>query len=91
MIGRYVIVRTFSAGVHHGVLAQQAGTAALLKDARRLWSWEKEHTLHEVSLRGPGPGSRISEPVEEILLTEAIELIPCTAQAEKVLRISQWS
>ena len=90
-IGQYVIVRTRSAGVHHGILAECAGTAAVLTTARRLWRWRGANTLHEVSLHGIEPGSRNSEPVAQILLTEAIEVIPCTDEARKTLEVSVWS
>ncbi|MBX9623820.1 MAG: hypothetical protein K2X82_08390 [Gemmataceae bacterium] len=36
MIGAFVIVRTYSAGVHCGTLIEQAGTAARLANARRI-------------------------------------------------------
>lgn len=104
MIGRYVLVRTFSAGVHMGTLRECNGTAVLLAgdnaeqgeckpgdgSPRRLWRWRGENTLHEVSQNGVAAGSRISEPVPEILLTEAIELIPCSDRARKSLETSQW-
>ena len=90
ILGSFCVVRTYSAGVHLGVVAEQAGTAVLLQDARRLWRWRGANTLHEVSQQGVGPGSRISEPVPEVLLTEAIEVIPCSAAAEEDLRRSRW-
>jgi hypothetical protein len=85
MIGKFVIVRTRSAGVHMGTLTESSGTAVLLRDARRLWSWRGAFTLHEVSLHGCDESSRISEAVMEIGLTEAIEVIPCTETARKNL------
>lgn len=91
MIGAYVLVRTFSAGVHMGILRECNGTAVLLTDARRLWRWRGANTLSEVSQKGVGQGSRISEPVPTILLTQAIEIIPCSSVARKSLETSQWS
>lgn len=89
MIGQFVAVRTHSAGVHCGVLKESAGTAVVLTDARRLWRWTEAFTLHEVSQEGPGEASRISAPVPSILLTEAIEVIPCSTKAELNLRRSR--
>ena len=72
-----VIVRTYSAGVHIGTLVARQGTEVLLRDARRLWRWEGAFTLSEVATAGVlRSGSRISHAVPQILLTEAIELIP---------------
>lgn len=91
MEGQYVVVRTYSAGVHVGVLGQRAGKEVVLQDARRIWSWQGANSLSEIALRGVGSGSRVSEVVPTILLTEAIEIIPCTADGERVLRAAQWS
>lgn len=86
MIGKYVVVRTYSAGVHIGVLASQEGKEVTLTDARRLWYWTGAFTLSAVSQDGVGKDSKISVTVPEIALTEAIEIIPCSAAAEKQLR-----
>ncbi len=90
MIGEFVLVRTRSAGVHCGTLAEFAGTAVLLQAARRLWRWSGANTLHEVSLRGVRPPSRVSESVARICLTEAIEVIPCTPEARSNLDAARW-
>jgi hypothetical protein len=90
VIGQFVIVRTYSAGVHMGTLRECNGTAVLLADARRLWRWRGANTLNEVSQKGVGEGSRISEPVPLILLTQAIEVIPCSEKAKRVLTSSRW-
>ncbi len=89
MIGKFVIIRTRSAGVHTGYLVESYGTAVTLREGRRLWSWQGAFTLHEIALRGCGEGSRISEPVKEILLTEAVEVIPCTEKAAENLQRSR--
>lgn len=91
MIGKFVIVRTLSAGVHVGILMRCNGTAVELKNARRLWRWRGANSLHELSIRGAAKEwTRISEPVETILLTQAIEIIPCTEVAQKNLEQSRW-
>lgn len=91
MEGKYVVVRTYSAGVHVGVLANRAGQEVVLTDARRVWNWQGRNTLHEIALRGVGSGSRVSEVVPSILLTEAIEIIPTAADGEANLRAAAWS
>lgn len=91
MIGQFVLVRTYSAGVHVGTLKECAGTAVLLLNARRLWRWSGANTLNEVSQDGVADNSRISESVPEILLTQAIEVIPCSEKAKKSLTRSRWN
>jgi hypothetical protein len=86
MIGKYVLIRTYSAGVHIGVLLSHNGKEATLTDSRRIWSWQGAFTLSEISQRGVGAGSRLSLAVPAIVLTEVIEVIPCSAEAEAQLR-----
>lgn len=77
--GPEVLVRTFSAGVHIGVLTKREGREVTLANARRLWSWSGAFTLSAVATEGVNrKNSRISKPVSQILLTEAIEIIPIT-------------
>jgi uncharacterized protein (DUF4213/DUF364 family) len=85
MIGKYVIVRTYSAGVHLGFLVAHEGKVVQLKDSRRLWYWEGAFTLNAVAKNGVNfEKSKLSEAVEEIMITEAIELIPVAPEmAEK--------
>jgi hypothetical protein len=87
---RHVIVRTYSAGVHYGTLVDQRGKEVDLSSARRIWSWKGANTLHEVSLHGVAKGSRVSEAVERITLTEAIEVIDCTDEAIANLDSASW-
>ena len=91
MIGEWVIVRTYSAGVHFGRLKSIVGTVCELEEARNIWSWRGANTLREVSLRGVGENSKISEPVAIVLLTQATEIIPVTLEAKENLMRSRWN
>jgi hypothetical protein len=84
-IGKQCIIRTYSAGVHFGELVDRAGTEVLLKNARRIHYWEGAFTLNAIALNGASDNSRLSEPVPEILLTEAIEILPCSEAGAKWL------
>jgi hypothetical protein len=89
---RFVIVRTCSAGVHVGLIDGLNGKEVTLSDARRIWRWRGANTLHELALRGASDAwTRISEPVPSIVLTEAIEIIPCSADAKANLERSRWA
>ena len=79
MEGKYVVVRTYNAGVHVGVLANRAGQEVVLTDARRVWNWQGRNTLHEIALRGVGSGSRVSEAVPSVLLTAS----PCVSSSSR--------
>ena len=91
-MNEFVIVRTYSAGVHCGFLTFKQGKEVHLKDARRIWRWKGANTLNEVSIRGSDESySRISEPVDRIELLESIEIIPCTDEAQSNLIRSRWN
>ena len=80
MVGRKVIIRTYSAGVWFGVVAEKAGKEVIVKNARRMWQWKAAQgiSLSACALYGVEyKGSKIIEPVEAVWL-EAIELLPCT-------------
>jgi hypothetical protein len=79
-IGKQVLVRTYSAGVHFGYLKSFDGKEIVLTDARRIWSWEGAFTLSAVAQYGVKSG-KISTTVPIILLTEAIEVIPLSETA----------
>lgn len=87
-----VIVRTHSAGVHVGVLKSRKGKEVVLTDARRLWRWRGANTINELALRGAAQEwTRLSEPVTSITLTEAIEIVECSAAASDNLSRSRWA
>ena len=87
---KYVVVRTYSAGVHCGELGARAGEEVEIKNCRRIWSWKGRYTLNEVANHGVGAGSNVSEPVDSNILTGAIEILSCSAEAEANLRAAKW-
>ena len=87
---KFVVVRTYSAGVHVGELVERRGKEVDLANARRVWSWQGANTLHEIALRGVGRGSKVSEQVPEITLTEAIEVITCAPASVEAFAKASW-
>lgn len=88
MIGKHVIVRTTNAGVFAGTLAARDGQEVTLKDARKLWYWSGASETLQLSVEGAKnpDGCKFTMSVDEIVLTEAIEIIPTTATAEKNIK-----
>lgn len=86
-----VVVRTYSAGVHYGTLVKREGKEVRLADAKRIWWWKGANTLHEVALHGVSKESKVSEAVGSIVLTEAIEVIGCAAEAVANLDGAGWA
>lgn len=92
MEGKFVVIRCYNAGVHCGTLTKFAPGKVTLTDARRIWRWRGANTLNEVALNGVDKEyTRISEPVAEIILTEACEVIATTDKARENLTESRWA
>lgn len=89
----YVIVRTYSAGVHAGELISEDGKIVILKNARRLWYWSGASTLSQLAMEGVKNPDDCKFPCEvtQIKLTEAIEIIPCTQKAiDSIKGVKIW-
>lgn len=91
---KYVIARTYSAGVFAGFLFSRNGKEAILKNARRIWYWDGAASLSELAVRGTSKPDQCKFPVAvpEVTLTEVIEIIPTTKQGkESIEGIKVWS
>ena len=85
MIGKKVIIRTYSAGVWFGKLIQKDDDEVILEDARRMYQWwcKESISLSAVAVYGINQDkSRICVPVDRIWL-KAIEILPCKDIAVK--------
>lgn len=82
-VGKYVICRCYSAGVHAGELVSQIGDQVMLKNSRRLWSWVANGgvALSGLAVSGLKSG-KIDTILPELALTGVIETIPCSEAAE---------
>lgn len=93
MIGRYCMVRTYSAGVFAGTLKSREGKEAVLTDARRIWYWSGAASISQLATDGTSDpkNCKFPCPVAEVLLTEVIEIIPITeAAAKSIARVPVW-
>ena len=93
MKGAYVIVRTYSAGVFAGTLVSRKGKEVVLKNARRLWYWSGAASLSQLAVNGTSKPKSCKFPVEvsSITLTEAIEILPVTKEAQKsIASVPVW-
>ena len=90
----YVIVRTHSAGVWAGLLAARNGQEVTLLNARRLWYWAGAASLSQMATTGTTKPEicKFPEVVAQVILTEAIEIISVSAQAEKSIKeVPVWT
>lgn len=85
-VGRFVLCRCYSAGVHCGELVSQDGDLVVLKNSRRLWQWKAKDgvALSGVAVHGlQKSGSKLDVAVPEIMLTGVVETIPMSDAARE--------
>jgi hypothetical protein len=89
-----VIIRTYSAGCFFGELVSRKGKEVVLKNAIRLWYWDGAASLSELAMKGTSKpqNCKFPVPVDEIVLTEAIEIIAATdAAAASIKGVKSWT
>jgi len=90
---QYVIVRTYSAGVFAGTLISRKGKEVALRNARRIWYWAGAASLSQLAQEGTSAPEKCKFPceVDQIALTEAIEVLSVTVRARKsIAGVPEW-
>ena len=90
---KYVIVRTYSAGVFAGYLESRSGKEVVMRDARRLWFWDGAASLSQLAVDGVSrpQNCKFPEAVSRVELLEAIEILDVTLKAqESIAMVPIW-
>ena len=90
---KYVIVRTYSAGVFAGTLESREGKEVVLSTARRLWYWSGAASLSQLAVLGTSKPAACKFPVAvpSVTLTEAIEILDVTPEAQaSIAAVKVW-
>jgi hypothetical protein len=90
---RYVIIRTYSAGVFAGVFQSREGQEVVLTAARRLWYWTGAASLSQLAIDGTSSPNtcKFPEALARIELLQAIEVIDCTDKARASIEaVKPW-
>ncbi|MEG2987702.1 MAG: hypothetical protein RR809_09105 [Lachnospiraceae bacterium] len=88
MVGKYVIVRGDRSGIFAGILNARSGQEVVLTDCRRIWYWEGACSLSQLAVDGTKrkEGCKFTVTVDEIMILDVLEIIPCTTKAEKSIK-----
>lgn len=83
VIGKFCIIRCDRAGVFAGTVEEMDGQTVRVKNVRKLWRWYGATETLQIAKEGvKRPGDcRFTVAVDELLLTDAIEVIPATDEA----------
>jgi hypothetical protein len=90
---KYVIVRTYSAGVFAGQLESRNGREVVLGNARRIWYWSGAASLSQLAMEGTKDPKNCKFPceVDRVELLEAIEILDVTEKArESIKGVKVW-
>lgn len=90
---KYVIVRTYSAGVFAGYLKSRKGQEVTLTDARRLWYWKGAASLSQLAVDGVSSPQECKFPAEvaNVELLQAIEILDVTKKAQaSIASVAVW-
>lgn len=81
----YCLIRTYSSGVFCGYVERREGKEVILRNARRIWYWDGAASLSQLAVDGTSKpkNCKFPVPVDKVILTEAIEIIPMTEKAKK--------
>jgi len=85
---KYVIVRTYSAGVFSGELVSRKGQEVVLLNARRIWYWTGAASLSQLAMEGTASPLTCKFPceVDRVELLNAIEILDTTPAAENSIK-----
>ena len=89
----YCIVRTYSAGVFAGYVEKREGKEITIRKVRRIWYWDGANSLSQLAVDGTlkPENCKFACEVDTIIVTEAIEIIPCTEKARKsIMEVEEW-
>lgn len=90
---KYVIVRTYSAGVFAGELESRNGQEVVLRNARRIWYWKGAASLSQLAQSGTSKPTecKFPEAVDRVELLQAIEILDVTPTARASIEgVKPW-
>lgn len=92
-LNKKVIVRGDRSGVFFGTLVAKEGKEVELENCRRLWYWDGAASISQLAVDGTTrpDNCKFTVTVQNITITDAIEIIPCTNEAIKSIEdVKVW-
>lgn len=90
---KYYIVRGDRSGVFFGRINYQDGKEVQMTNARCIWYWSGAASIVELAQNGVKypDKCKFTVAVEEITITDAIEIIPCTDKSTAIIKaVKEW-
>ena len=90
---KYYIVRGDRSGVFFGKINHQDGKEVQMTDVRCIWYWMGAASIVELAQNGVNcpDECKFTVTVEELTITDAIEIIPCTDKSTAIIKaVREW-
>lgn len=90
---KYYIIRADRAGVFAGNIKERNGSEVTLTNCRRLWYWNGAASLSQLAVEGvkKPEDCQFTVTVPEITVLGVIEIIPCSEEAERIIKaVPEW-
>ena len=92
-MNKKVIVRGDRSGVFFGTLVEKDGSEITLKNCRRIWYWNGAASISQLAAEGTKKPDecKFTVSVDNIIILDAIEIIPCTEMAiNSIEGVKEW-
>lgn len=93
-INQKCVFRGDRSGVFFGTLLKQENQQVLIGNCRRLWYWEGANSLTDIANIGTAcpENCKFTIATELMMITDCIEILPCTEQAIKAIEgVKAWT
>ena len=92
-LNKKVIVRGANSGIFFGTLIEKDGIEVLLANCRRIWYWDGAASISQLATDGvtKPENCKFTVSVDKILITDIIEIIPCSDKAITIIEgVREW-
>ena len=93
MDSTYYIVRCDRSGVFAGNIKYRCGSEVMMTGVRCIWYWDGAASLLQLAKEGSKDpdACKFTVEVDELTVIDAIEIIPCSADAaKKIKEVKAW-
>ena len=93
MDNKYYLVRGQNSGVFFGQVRERNGQEVTLENVRKLRYWDGACAVEQLARDGVSRprNCKFTVNVEEMTITDAIQIIPCTDAAQKSISgVAEW-
>jgi hypothetical protein len=90
---KYYIIRGDRSGVFFGTIKERKDKEVTIENARRLWYWDGASSISQLAKDGTvrPENCKFTVTVDEIIITDCIELDLCTEKAIKCIKeVFEW-